>query len=579
MDVELSEEETSCLRKWMGEIDAAGVIAAVAAEDTSALGEVLRGQVNCVPDVFLAGLAEGMGLEPEDLGEDEKSCLREWVTGIDWGALAAAGDDPAGYATFLPGVVNCVPDVFLSEMLADTGVELEELSGDERSCLREWVTDLDWDALAAAEADAAAEFGQFFGVFACAPDLFLSQMVAEMGVELEELSEDERSCLRNWVTDLDWAALAVAGADDAVALGQLFGAFACLPERLTATEDEVEGDDDHANSVEGASTLTVGEAVQGAVDYEGDNDFFVFQAEEGKLYEINVALGTLVDSIVVLYDADGRLLASNDDHGDSLAARIVWEAPVSGDYYVEAGGYGTGSYTLTVAVSDIVDDHTNYHLSHPAKASSTLVQEYVLLTVGDAVEGALDYDGDVDFLVFEAAEGKSYEIEMTAHTLFGYSVTLYDSGGELVNFGTSTGSLLPTTLSLDADRTGSYYVEVTDYSSGTGTYTLTFVLETPTATPITEEITLNTVAPSPRAMVYAHWGWDPTLSFDEIEVTVDIHNDILYRGNNGLYLIGCTAFAIGDNGAYFGLQTDVNTGPQGGWRSIGKGGIFWELYT
>lgn len=75
-------------------------------------------------------------------------------------------------------------------------------------------------------------------------------------------------------------------------------------------------------------------------------------------------------------------------------------------------------------------------------------------------------------------------------------------------------------------------------------------------------------------MVYADWFWASELSFDEIEVTVNIHNDIEYRGGNGLYLIGCTAFGIGDNDAYFGLQTDMSTGPQGGSRKIGKGAIF-----
>ena len=101
----------------------------------------------------------------------------------------------------------------------------------------------------------------------------------------------------------------------------------------------------------------------------------------------------------------------------------------------------------------------------------------------------------------------------------------------------------------------------------------------PMPTPTAEERILNTINPSPIAMVYADWFWDRSLSFDEIEVTVNIHNDIDYRGRNGLYLIACTAFAIGENGAYFGLQTDVNTGPRGGWRNIGKGAIFsvWDV--
>ena len=99
----------------------------------------------------------------------------------------------------------------------------------------------------------------------------------------------------------------------------------------------------------------------------------------------------------------------------------------------------------------------------------------------------------------------------------------------------------------------------------------------PTATPTAEEIILNTPVEMPRAMMFAMWGWDePT---DEIVVTVDFQNDIEYRGDHGLYFIACTPFAIGNTGAYFGLQTDVNTGPTGGWRNIGKGAIFsvWDV--
>ncbi len=81
----------------------------------------------------------------------------------------------------------------------------------------------------------------------------------------------------------------------------------------------------------------------------------------------------------------------------------------------------------------------------------------------------------------------------------------------------------------------------------------------------------------PRAMLFVDWRWSrPT---DEIEITVEIQNDIEYRGQHGLYLIACTPFTIGDHGAYFGLQTDINTGPKGGWRNIGKGAIFsvWDV--
>ena len=121
--------------------------------------------------------------------------------------------------------------------------------------------------------------------------------------------------------------------------------------------------DDHGNDIDDATAAAVGADVEGVVDYEGDVDVFRFTAEEGQLYQIDVALGTLPDSYLKLLDSDGWSLASNDDHGDSLASRIVWEAPASGNYYlaVEASGFDAdvGAYTLTVSHSTTVDDHGN----------------------------------------------------------------------------------------------------------------------------------------------------------------------------------------------------------------------------
>ena len=109
--------------------------------------------------------------------------------------------------------------------------------------------------------------------------------------------------------------------------------------------------DDHANAVDDATAVTLWEAVKGSLDYEDDVDIFMFQAEKGQSYRIDVALGNLSDSEVALLDANEELLASNDDHGDSLASRIDWVAPSSGEYYVAVSGWGgTGSYTLTVSV-------------------------------------------------------------------------------------------------------------------------------------------------------------------------------------------------------------------------------------
>ncbi len=108
------------------------------------------------------------------------------------------------------------------------------------------------------------------------------------------------------------------------------------------------------DSFDDATSVKIGEAVQGGLDNDGEQDIFAFEVEEGVTYQIDVTLGTLSDSWLALYDSDDAghtsPLASNDDHSDTLASRIVWRAPSSGEYYVlvESYGLGTGSYTLTI---------------------------------------------------------------------------------------------------------------------------------------------------------------------------------------------------------------------------------------
>ena len=124
-------------------------------------------------------------------------------------------------------------------------------------------------------------------------------------------------------------------------------------------DDHEDVPDDHGNDIDDATVIRVGADVRGAMNYDGDIDFFRFQAEAGQSYQIDVALGTLDDSIVSLHDVDWSFLETNDDYGDTYASRLYWEAPSSGERYVAVEGYGTGTYTLTVSLSDLIDDHGN----------------------------------------------------------------------------------------------------------------------------------------------------------------------------------------------------------------------------
>ena len=227
-------------------------------------------------------------------------------------------------------------------------------------------------------------------------------------------------------------------------------------------DDYADVPDDHGNSEGDATAIRVGADVRGAVDYDDDIDFFRFQAERGQSYRIDVALGTLDDSIVDLYDVDWSFLDTNDDYGDTIASRLFWEAPSSGERYVAVYGYGTGTYTLTVSLSDLVDDHGN------SEGDATAIR------VGADVRGELEYDGDFDFFRFQAEAGWSYQIDVALGTLDDSIVELYAADGSFLDANDDYGNTYASRLSWRASSSGERYVFVGGY--GIGTYTLTVSL-------------------------------------------------------------------------------------------------------
>ena len=217
--------------------------------------------------------------------------------------------------------------------------------------------------------------------------------------------------------------------------------------------------DDYADGLVGAARVGLGEVVEGALDYQGDVDYFGFEAVAGRLYEIEVTLGTLSDSIVAIFDADGYPLDYNDDQQGSLASRLEWRAPDTGTFYVEVAGYGNGSYTLAVEETDIVDDYAD-GLVGAARVG-----------LGEVVEGAFDYQGDWDYFAFEAVAGELYEIQVDLGTLPHSVVTVLDADGYPLDYDDDHPDSSAARLFWRAPDTGTFYVEVAGYD--VGSYTLT----------------------------------------------------------------------------------------------------------
>ena len=184
--------------------------------------------------------------------------------------------------------------------------------------------------------------------------------------------------------------------------------------------------DEHSDSAEGASPVSVGGAVEGSLDYMFDFDFFWFRAEKGQTYRVHVEHETLRSSNVNLYAPDRKtLLARNwmSRSSTPYGPQIIWTAPSSGRCYIAVQNFGgqTGQYTLTITEVDaLADDHGD----NLAGATQ--------LSFGNAVEAIVDDDLDSDYFRFQAEAGQAYRIDVTEGTLESFEVWLYDSNGAAV---------------------------------------------------------------------------------------------------------------------------------------------------
>jgi Ca2+-binding RTX toxin-like protein len=119
--------------------------------------------------------------------------------------------------------------------------------------------------------------------------------------------------------------------------------------------------DEYASSFGDAShpygQLAVGGSVSGALQSAGDRDWFAVNLQAGYTYKIDLAghasgAGTLADPYLRLHDSSGALVAQNDDvvSGSNPDSEVLYTAPSSGTYYVEAGAYldgYAGSYRVS----------------------------------------------------------------------------------------------------------------------------------------------------------------------------------------------------------------------------------------
>ena len=229
-------------------------------------------------------------------------------------------------------------------------------------------------------------------------------------------------------------------------------------------------EDDHGDTLATATNISPGETVHGASDYDFDLDYFRFQAVEGKSYRVEIEIGTLEFYHHHLYTADGvpndlGIYVGYREESVRVDATTVykWTPWSSGTFYLAIDGVSgsVGSYAVTI----IVDDHGD----EPSTASE--------ITLGEAVEGTIDYAHDYDYFKFQTEMDQKYRITVNGH--FGIDIHTPDQVYYApVKSRTWDGSDIQ--IQWVAPSSHEYYLAVHNHGGKTGAYTYTLTI-TPVA--------------------------------------------------------------------------------------------------
>lgn len=219
----------------------------------------------------------------------------------------------------------------------------------------------------------------------------------------------------------------------------------------------------------------------------GDQDWVKFAAEAEKTYNIETLnLAKDSDTKICLFDAQRKRLACDDDSGANKGSRLIWQAPVSGNYFLNiedvdpnVAGPDT-QYAVhviaTVCTGDAQEPDNGQTAARWIAMDGTLQQHNICPA------------GDEDWVKFDATANIAYVMETTAIGADADTmIELYDANGNKLaqNDDHEVGGNAQ--VAYTVQTTGVYYVNVHHFNPtkfGAGTeYALRVQPGTPTPTP------------------------------------------------------------------------------------------------
>ena len=261
--------------------------------------------------------------------------------------------------------------------------------------------------------------------------------------------------------------------------------------------------EDHGNTRDQATQVTIGTPIDGNLETTVDTDYFSIVVSSTDLAGVDLlelrASVTGTDATGSLYDSDGDQLVADPNIRTGANFDVSYVINTAGTYYVSLTGNSNndiGMYRLTVTTMD--GDHSN-----DGDRSATPI------TVGEAIAGNIDPGTDRDYFLIQFINSDLADADIftlraaittsVAHTM----VAIYDSGGTQLAANDNGGAGTNFDVSYEITIADTYYVRVTNNMGNTGMYSLTVTTTNidhgdaiSTATPITNGVAVTGRIPS-----------------------------------------------------------------------------------
>ena len=266
-----------------------------------------------------------------------------------------------------------------------------------------------------------------------------------------EILDSERTKLHHFGDEFRWQAPSTGVFNLAVFVPRYWpntGTYKLVVNRLQ--------DDDHGYNIETASRLTLDQKTPGELTWPDDDDYFVFEANAGEQYLIDLVRQDGRQGAISILNAQGKEIFREFHIND-----IIWTAPNSGLYYIMVEHVCCHQhYSIVVTLSDYKDDHGD-DFDNATKIS-----------VGESVHGEIAWR-DADYFRFNVEKGSSYHLELEKGTIHVSRMRVVDAEDARIEAQYSEIDDKTIRISFEASYDGTLYAVVDPYRTR-GTYTIRF---------------------------------------------------------------------------------------------------------